>query len=211
MKNRCILLDHQVKPAMLRTVYYTFPWTIAHFWVPLIFLGKGTCWLICTLTRGKVEQWFVTHTCYQFCKRNTINTKRSGVIQSSQGLNWLSILIIRSEMVFPKEGVSTNLLGVHSLYFCRESHLYLHGLVDLSLHWTAPLFCGYGAACADPNIILSVFSPWWSWQKWDSEFSALCPSSIHNPFAQERGLAREGLRVLNAVLPEGLTINAMPF
>ena len=40
MKNRCILLDHQVKPAMLRTVY-TFPWTIAHFWVPLIFFRKG--------------------------------------------------------------------------------------------------------------------------------------------------------------------------
>ena len=65
-------------------------------------LGKGTCWLICTLTRGKIEQWFVTHTCYQFCKRNMINTKRSGVIQSSEGLNWLSILIIRSEMVSPE-------------------------------------------------------------------------------------------------------------
>ena len=36
------------------------------------FLGQGTCWLICKLTRGKIEHWFVTHMCYQFCKRNTI-------------------------------------------------------------------------------------------------------------------------------------------
>ena len=102
MKNRCILLDHQVKPAMLRTVYILSLEPLHTSECRWVFLGQGTCWLICTLTRGKVEQWFVRHKCYQFCKRNTINTKRSGVIQSSEGLNWLSILIIRSEMVFPE-------------------------------------------------------------------------------------------------------------
>ena len=30
-------------------------------------------------------------------------------------------------------------------------------------------------------------------------------------FPQEQGLAREGHRVLNAVIPEGFTANAMPF
>ena len=34
---------------------------------------------------------------------------------------------------------------------------------------------------------------------------------MHNLFPQERGLAREGHRVLNAVTPEGFTANAMPF
>ena len=36
------------------------------------FQEQGTCWLICTLTRGKAQQWFVTHTCCKFCKCNTI-------------------------------------------------------------------------------------------------------------------------------------------
>ena len=63
----------QIDSAMLRTVS-TFPWTIAHFWVPLNFVRTGylLTYSICTLTRGKIQQWFVTHTCYQFCKCNTI-------------------------------------------------------------------------------------------------------------------------------------------
>ena len=72
MKNRCILLDHQVKPAMLRTVYILSLEPLHTSECRWVFLGQGTCWLICTLTRGKVEQWFVRHKCYQFCKRNAI-------------------------------------------------------------------------------------------------------------------------------------------
>ena len=100
MKNR--LLDRRVKQAMMRTVYTfpSFPSTIAHFWVPLIFLGQGTCWLICKLTRGKIEHWFVTHTCYQFCKRNTIQQISSLYIHKSSLLSrqwWeLSILSLLS-------------------------------------------------------------------------------------------------------------------
>ena len=45
-------------------------------------------------------------TCPGF-KQSYRNTKRSGVIQTSEGLKWPSILSIRSEMVFRKEGVST--------------------------------------------------------------------------------------------------------
>ena len=55
-------------------------------------------------------------------------------------------------------------------------NVYLYTVVStvtVWLHWTAPLFCGYNTACADPNIILSVSSPWWSSQKWDSEFCTI--------------------------------------
>ena len=46
---------------------------------------------------------------YPGVKQNYRSTKRSGVIQTSEGLKWPSILIltIRSAMVFRKEGVST--------------------------------------------------------------------------------------------------------
>ena len=40
-------------------------------------------------------------------KQNYRNTKRSGIIQTSEGLRWPSMLTIRSEIVFRKEGVST--------------------------------------------------------------------------------------------------------
>ena len=50
-------------------------------------------------------------------------------------------------------------------------------------------------------------------QDFDTRFRTSRSSSIHNLFPQERGLAREGHRhrVLNAVIPQGFTINAMPF
>ena len=44
---------------------------------------------------------------YPGFKQNYRNTKRSGIIQTSEGLKWPSILTIMSEMVFRKEGVST--------------------------------------------------------------------------------------------------------
>ena len=40
-------------------------------------------------------------------ERSEMDTTRSGVIQTSAGLNWPSILTIRSEMAFRKKGVST--------------------------------------------------------------------------------------------------------
>ena len=88
--------------------------------------------------------------------------------------------------------------------FYSDNLIALNSAAVLSVH---------NAACADPNIILSVSSAWWSSQKWDSEFSALCPSSIHILFAQERGLALEGHRVLNAVIPGSTnsTTNARTF
>ena len=44
----------------------------------------------------------------------------------------------------------------------------------------------------------------------DSAIPAGHPSSMQNLFPQENGLAREGHRILNAVIPEGFTTNAMP-
>ena len=44
----------------------------------------------------------------------------------------------------------------------------------------------------------------------DSAIPAGHPSSMQNLFPQEQGLAREGHRILNAVIPEGFTTNAMP-